>query len=377
MTARRQGLYWVGIAVGLGVFVWLLRDMLLPFVVGMGVAYLADPIVDRLEKLKLSRTQATTLVTVIFFAVFLIAVLTIVPLLVHQAFNLLAELPGYMERGARLLDEMLLRVRSAAEGLSPVDISKVPPDAVAAARENAPQPGEAMAVVKDFARQAVEFFGRIAGNVVRGGVALLNFFSLLVITPIVTFYLLLEWDRIVETINGWLPRTQATEIQEVMRRIDRTLAGFVRGQGTVCLILIVYYAVGLTLVGLNFGFVIGVLSGALSFIPFVGAIFGAVASIGLAAIQFWPEQSGLILAVVGIYAVGQVLEGYVLTPKLVGDSIGLHPVWVMFGVLAGGVLFGFVGMLLALPVSAVIGVLARYGLERYLASKLYDPKNPA
>ncbi|WP_416896501.1 MAG: AI-2E family transporter [Minwuia sp.] len=360
MTPRRQATWWIGIAVGFGLMIWLLRDMLLPFVAGMAIAYLTDPLADRLERLKLSRTQATTVITVGFLALFIIALLLIVPAIVRQTNALLAALPDYMERAAQLLNLLAANVMVVAENQG-LDMSG----------------GDSKEALKGYARQAVNFFGQLAGDLLRGGVAVLNFFSLLVITPIVTFYLLLEWDRMVSAISGWLPKGQAEEIKDVVRRIDRTLAGFVRGQGTVCLVLIIYYSVALSAVGLNFGFVIGLLSGALSFIPFVGAIFGALASIGLAVVQFWPDDSLRIGIVVGIYVIGQVLEGYVLTPKLVGDSIGLHPVWVMFGVLAGGVLFGFVGMLLALPVSAVIGVLARYGLERYLASRLYDPDNPA
>lgn len=360
MTARRQAAYWIGIAFGFGLFVWLLRDMLLPFVVGMGIAYLADPLADRLEKLKLSRSQATMVITLGFLTIFVIVMLLVIPLIVRQTSELLHALPDYLERASEILNLLAANIVSAVETRG-VDMS-----------------GDGNKVaVKDYAKEAVTFFAKLAGDLVRGGVALLNFFSLLVITPIVTFYLLLEWDRIVATIGSWLPKSQADEIKEIARRIDRTLAGFLRGQGTVCLILIFYYAITLSLVGLKFGFVIGLLSGALSFIPFVGAIFGAIASIGLAIVQFWPDQTLSIAFVFGIYVFGQVMEGYVLTPKLVGDSIGLHPVWVMFGVLAGGVLFGFVGMLLALPVSAVVGVLARYGLERYLASRLYDPDNPA
>jgi predicted PurR-regulated permease PerM len=360
VTARRQAIYWVGIAFGFGLFVWLLRDMLLPFVAGMGIAYLADPLADRLERMKLSRTQATMVITLGFLAIFVVVMLLVIPLIIRQTNDLLQALPDYLERASQILNLLAINVASIVETQG-VDMSG----------------GENKVAVKDYARDAVTFFAKLAGDVIRGGVAVLNFFSLLVITPIVTFYLLLEWDRIVATIGNWLPKTQSGEIKEIARRIDRTLAGFIRGQGTVCLILIFYYAITLSLVGLKFGFVIGLLSGALSFIPFVGAIFGAIASIGLALVQFWPDQTLSIGIVFAIYLFGQIMEGYVLTPKLVGDSIGLHPVWVMFGVLAGGVLFGFVGMLLALPVSAVIGVLARYGLERYLASRLYDPDNPA
>lgn len=360
MTARQHAGFWLGFFVIFCILVYLLRDMLLPFVVGMAVAYLTDPITDRLEAWGLSRIQATTVITAAFFVIFIAGVLVLVPLLVRQAAELLEQLPVYLERGSNLLQPLMRDVVEAAQERG----VKVTPS----------QGAEAL---KSYAQQAVEFFAELAGDVLRGGVALLNFLSLLVITPIVAFYLLLDWDRIVARIDGWLPKRYADDIRRLAGEIDRTLAGFVRGQGAVCLTLMVYYTLGLSASGLDFGVIIGLLSGALSFIPFVGAIFGGVTSIGLAVVQFWPDDVLRIVIVAAIYIVGQVLEGYVLTPKLVGDRVGLHPVWVMFGVLAGGVLFGFVGMLLALPVSAVIGVLVRFGLERYLASRYYDPDNPS
>jgi len=335
-----------------------LRDMLLPFVVGMAVAYLSDPLADWLERMRLSRNQATIVITFGFIIILLLGLLILVPLVVRQAGELLLQLPGYVEQATKLLQPFVVNMLEAASDRG-VDVS----------RDDGTQ------ALKEYASQAVTFFTELAGNLVRGGAALLNFLSLLVITPIVTFYLLYEWDNLVEKINGWLPRRYATTIRKLVRDIDRTLAGFVRGQGTVCIVLMIYYSTTLSLSGLSFGFLIGLLSGALSFIPFVGAIFGAITSIGLAILQFWPDDMARVGIVLAIYVVGQVAEGYVLTPKLVGDRIGLHPVWVMFGVLAGGVLFGFVGMLLALPVSAVIGVLVRFGLDQYLRSHFYDPAN--
>lgn len=359
MSPQRQASFWFICIFGLGLMVFLLRDMLLPFVVAMAVAYLTDPMADWLEKMRLSRNQATIIITVGFVIIFLLGLLILVPLVVRQSGALLIQLPEYIEQGTRLLQPFVANLLEAASDRG-VDVS----------RDDGAQ------ALKDYASQAVEFFTKLAGNVVRGGAALANFLALLIITPIVTFYLLLEWDRLVALINSWLPRRYAATIRSLVGDIDRTLAGFVRGQGTVCLVLMVYYATSLSLSGLSFGFLIGILSGALSFIPFVGAIFGAIASIGLAIVQFWPDDMALVAVVVGIYVVGQIAEGYFLTPKLVGDRIGLHPVWVMFGVLAGGVLFGFVGMLLALPVSAVIGVVARFGLDQYLQSRFFDPANP-
>jgi len=351
-------LFWLIFVAVLGLMTFALRDMLLPFVVGMAVAYLSDPLADWLERMRLSRNQATIVITFGFIIILLLGLLILVPLVVRQAGELLLQLPGYVEQATKLLQPFVVNMLEAASDRG-VDVS----------RDDGTQ------ALKEYASQAVTFFTELAGNLVRGGAALLNFLSLLVITPIVTFYLLYEWDNLVEKINGWLPRRYATTIRKLVRDIDRTLAGFVRGQGTVCIVLMIYYSTTLSLSGLSFGFLIGLLSGALSFIPFVGAIFGAITSIGLAILQFWPDDMARVGIVLAIYVVGQVAEGYVLTPKLVGDRIGLHPVWVMFGVLAGGVLFGFVGMLLALPVSAVIGVLVRFGLDQYLRSHFYDPAN--
>ena len=358
MSPLRQTLFWLIFVAVLGLMTFALRDMLLPFVVGMAVAYLSDPLADWLERMRLSRNQATIVITFGFIIILLLGLLILVPLVVRQAGELLLQLPGYVEQATKLLQPFVVNMLEAASDRG-VDVS----------RDDGTQ------ALKEYASQAVTFFTELAGNLVRGGAALLNFLSLLVITPIVTFYLLYEWDNLVEKINGWLPRRYATTIRKLVRDIDRTLAGFVRGQGTVCIVLMIYYSTTLSLSGLSFGFLIGLLSGALSFIPFVGAIFGAITSIGLAILQFWPDDMARVGIVLAIYVVGQVAEGYVLTPKLVGDRIGLHPVWVMFGVLAGGVLFGFVGMLLALPVSAVIGVLVRFGLDQYLRSHFYDPAN--
>lgn len=360
MTAGRKTAYWAGILLIFLLAIYLLRDMLLPFVVGMGVAYLCDPLADRLERMGLNRTLATTVITFLAFTVFMVALVVIVPLVIEQTAALLKQLPDYTARAADILRGVVYDIQQVAEkqGMQVSDAEK-------------------QDAIRRYAQQAIGFFGNILGDLVRGGVAFLNFVSLIIIAPVVSFYLLMDWDRMVAAIRKWLPKEHAEEIETVVGQIDRTLAGFVRGQGLVCLTLIIYYATLLELAGLHFGFLIGLVSGALSFIPFVGAIFGALSSIGLAVVQFGVGSIWPILPIVAIYVVGQVLEGYVLTPRLVGGKVGLHPVWVMFGVLAGGVLFGFVGMLLALPVSAVIGVLARHGLQRYLNSRLYDPENPA
>ncbi len=194
--------------------------------------------------------------------------------------------------------------------------------------------------------------------------------SLLVVTPIVAFYLLLDWDHLVAKIDSWVPRDYVQEVRTIARDIDRAMAGFIRGQGTVCLLLGIFYAIGLSLAGLNFGLAIGFGAGLLSFIPYVGALVGGVLAIGVALVQFWPDYT-MILVIIGIFAAGQFIEGNFLSPKLVGSSIGLHPVWLMFALFAFGYLFGFVGLLLAVPLAAAMGVFVRYALGQYLGSKLF------
>jgi predicted PurR-regulated permease PerM len=203
-----------------------------------------------------------------------------------------------------------------------------------------------------------------------GGQALISIFSLMVVTPVVAFYVLNDWDRMLATVDGWVPRRQRETVRHLAREIDIAIAAFVRGQTGVCLILGSFYALGLTLTGLNFGLLIGLVSGLITFIPYVGSMTGLVLATGVAVAQFWPEWTP-ILAVVAIFFVGQFLEGYIIAPKLVGESIGVHPVWLMFALFAFAYLFGFVGMLLAVPLAAALGVIVRFGLRRYLQSPIY------
>jgi predicted PurR-regulated permease PerM len=207
------------------------------------------------------------------------------------------------------------------------------------------------------------------------GAALLSLFSLMFITPVVTFYLLLDWDRVVASFDDLIPLRQRATVHGLVREIDSALSGYLHGQLTVCVILGVYYAIGLTVAGLNYGILIGVVSGFLTFIPYVGSLTALVVSLCVALAQFYPDWTH-ILVIVGIVLVGQFLEGNVLSPKLVGESVGLHPVWLIFALLACGYLFGFVGLLLAVPLAAAAGVLTRFALRRYRASPLYVGPGP-
>jgi len=219
----------------------------------------------------------------------------------------------------------------------------------------------------------VQFVLGIVGDIWAGGMALVNFLALVFITPVVTFYLLRDWDNIVARVNSWLPREQAPVIRDQARLMDSTLAGFVRGTGIVCIVLAVFYGATLSAAGLEFGLAIGIAAGLLSFVPYLGSIGGLIICVGLALLQF--DEAWRIAVVAGIFVIGQIAGDYVLTPRLVGQRVSLHPVWIIFAVLAGGSLFGFVGMLVSVPVAALIGVLVRFGIGTYLESDMYHGAN--
>lgn len=346
MTRRERGLFWALLLAFVIVALYVLRDVLVPFVAGMAVAYLLDPVVDRVERLRIGRGLATFFVLLGFFAIVIGLVLLLIPLLQTQVEKLASVLPGYIGMIRERLGPML---EHFSEGV----------DRQAALEKVTGMTGD-----------LASWMGGLASRLISGGFAIANILSVLLITPIVSFYLLRDWDRMVATVDSWLPRQQAETVRAQAAAVDRTLSAFVRGQGTVCLILGVFYAAGLTLAGLDFGLVIGLFSGLISFVPFIGAFLGGVLSVGLAFAQFDSWQPVAVVA--AVFVAGQAIEGNILTPNLVGDAVGLHPVWVIFGLLAGGALFGFVGVLLAVPAAAVIGVMVRFALAQYLASPLHS-----
>jgi predicted PurR-regulated permease PerM len=353
VTQDKQLRFWL---IGLGLFVlvlWLLADMLLPFVVGLAIAYLLDPTVDRLERLGLPRWLATGVVLLGFLLVLVVMILLLVPLVQGQTTHLLQVLPNYVavvkERALPALDRLVHR-------LPPGDVERL------------------RAAAGNYAGDVAGWIAKVISGILSRGLALFDVLSVMFITPVVAFYLLRDWDLMVHKVDGWLPRHHADVVREQVKAVNVTLSGFVRGQATVCLALGALYAAGLTVAGLDFGLVIGLLSGVLSFIPYVGSLFGFVVSVGLALLQF--DDLWRVAIVIGIFLFGQAMEGNVLTPKLVGDKVGLHAVWVMFALLAGGSLFGFLGVLLAVPVAAVIGVLTRFALRQYLNSRYYYGVGP-
>lgn len=343
--------FWLAAAAVFLLVLWLLNDILLPFVVGMVVAYFLDPIVARLQRLRLSRTMATTAVTVVAVLLSVGIAMAILPPLFGQLQALIVKAPEYVVKAA-LRVQPLLEPLLARLGLEPLSVQDLQSQAA------------------QWAGKAFAIAGGVAGGVAQGGVAIINLLGLLFITPVVTFYLLRDWEKILAAVDSGLPLDHADTIRKLARESDSAIAGYVRGQALVCLCLGSIYAIGLSLVGLQFGLVIGLVAGAISFIPFVGTFVGAVMAIGMALAQFPPEWIG-VAKVAAVFLFGQALEGNVLSPKLVGDRVGLHPVWIMFALLAGGSLFGFVGILVAVPTAAIIGVIVRHLLRRYRESAIY------
>lgn len=353
MTTDRRAANWIVAIVLFGAALYLLRGVLAPFVAGVGVAYFLDPVTDRIEAWVRSRTLATAIVIVAFFGLVAVGGFFLFPLLQSQLVSLAGRVPDMVEAVHKAAQPFLDQIQA---GLTQDQQAKLG------------------AAAQQYAGTVVEWAGRVLGGLWSGGLAVVGLLSLLLISPLVAFYMLRDWDRLVARIDDLLPRDGAPTIREQVRAIDRTIAGFVRGQALVCLILAVYYGTGLALTGLESGLLIGILIGLAAFIPYLGVLTGLAVSLAIATVQF--DALHPILMVAGVIGVGHVLEGGFLTPKLLGGRVGLHPVWVLFALMVGASLFGFTGVLLAVPTAAVIGVLARFGTARYLASPVYKGTGP-
>ncbi len=348
MTAeRRVAIFAVGFVL-LAWLLWALSGILLPFVVGIALAYLLDPAADRMERAGMGRGAIAALLIGLAFLAIAAALVLLVPILEAQAVRLAARLPEFV---TALQAEAMRLLATVQAHLSPADMARL--------REAA----------GGLAGNALVWVGGLFRGVWSGGLAVVNFLGLVLVTPVVAFYLLRDWDRMVARLDSWLPQDAGTTVRAKLGEVDRVLAGFARGQASVCLILAAYYGIGLTAIGVEFGLVVGIATGLVAFIPFVGGTVGFLVALGLA---FAGTGGWLTVGLtVGLFAVGAVLEGQVLSPYLVGRSVGLHPVWLIFALLAGGALLGFVGVLLAVPAAAAIGVLVRYALAEYLRSPLY------
>ena len=353
--------FWLGTLALFVALLYVLSGVMLPFVAALVLGYLLDPLADWLEAKGLNRLSATLLILFVFISVFVLVLVFLLPVLGHQFAVFIAALPEYItklqglvaEQGGKLAEKFggdgVLAKLGLGDSIKPDDMKKH---------------------VGDIVSQGGQWVGAFLKSLWTQGTALLSLVSLLVVTPVVAFYILLDWDKMVTTLDDLVPPRHRETVRDLARQIDSALAGFMRGQSLVCLFLGLWYGIGFALIGLNFGFLIGITSGVLSFIPYVGSLTAFVLSVIIAIAQGWPSWTLLLMAL-AVVGTGQFLEGNILSPKLVGKSVGLHPAWLMFALLAFGSLFGFTGLIVAVPVAAAAGVLLRFALVRYRHSPIY------
>ncbi len=360
MSLERQILIW---AVALAAFLYLLHvlgSLVTPFATGIALAYLLDPVVRRLERIGLSRLVASLLIIGAFVFVVVLVLVLVAPILGNQLVGFTQNLPGYVirlqalavEEGNALIERYGGEWRNSlglSASLSTEQIQKS---------------------IGDFVGQGAQWLLNAVRSLASGGAAVVSFFSFVIVTPVVAFYILVDWNKMMATIDGWLPLDYRDSLRAIASEINAALSGFIRGQSLVCLFDGLWYGIGLTLIGLDFGFLIGVIAGVLGFIPYVGSLTALILALGVGLVQGWPSLKLFFLAF-AVVAAGQFLEGNVLAPKLVGGSIGLHPVWLTFALFVFGGLYGFTGLLIAVPTAAALGVLARHLIGLYLKSPLY------
>ncbi len=370
MARRRLGIgwqvgFWSAAAIVLGLLLWLFSAVLLPFVVALALGYLLDPLVNKLERLGLGRAAATSLILVGSLVVVVLTVVLFMPMLGRQVSGLVQALPDLVKKAQGLL-------ASLGDQITHGWISKL----LARVGINDSSLADIKDSASDYVNKIVSWLVAVFNGVVTRGAALLDLLSLIVITPVVTFYMLLDWRKMVGTIDGLIPPRDRETVRGIAHDIDQALAGFLRGQSLVCLFLAAWYGIGLSVIGLNFGLLVGIVGGVLSFVPYVGSLLVLVLSLLIAVVQGWPNWH-LPAFALGVVLIGQFLEGNVLSPKLVGDKVGLHPVWLIFALLAFGSVWGFTGLILAVPVSSAIGVLLRFATKRYRESPIYTGEIPA
>lgn len=344
-----QLLFWATIITLFVLFLQEIRPILLPFVIGGMVAYLFDPLADRLERNRVSRTGASAIVTITLFTIVITAIVWGGPLLYHQLLALIAVLPDLLREAQDIIEHHAAPVLDLLGQVNGQEISE-----------------------EQLSPQNLLHLDSMMIGVAGSGMAAINLISLLFLTPIVCFYLLRDWDKMVAAINKLLPRAYADTIRGQCREIDVTLSGYLRGQVTVMFILTIYYAIALTIIGVKFPIILALIAGLFIIIPYVGTLVSTGLAVGISYMEFGLEWQ--TIAVLSVYFIGQIMEQQILTPQIIGERVGLHPLWMLFGMLAGAVLLGFVGVLLAVPITAVAGVLVRFALNRYLESPFYKAK---
>jgi len=351
--------FWVGAFLLFVLSLWLFSGVLLPFAAAVALGYLFDPIADRLERLGFNRLGATLLIITCSALVLILISVLIVPVLWRQALSFIEALPEYTAKLEELISAETARLsRDYGGGLM---------DKLGLGNKGG---GQLASATNDLVAQAAQWAASFLKSFMTRGAALISLISLLVVTPVVVFYVLLDWDKMIATIDGLVPLRHRETVRTLAREIDTAMAGFLRGQALVCLFLGAWYGIGLSLIGLNFGLLIGITAGILSFIPYVGSLTALILSSTVAIVQDWPQWKLLAMSL-GVFLIGQFLEGNVLSPKLVGESVGLHPVWLIFALLAFGSLFGFTGLITAVPFAAAAGVILRFAVRRYRESNLY------
>jgi predicted PurR-regulated permease PerM len=354
MNLTRPQLVWIAALVAVAAAIVLLRDILLPFLAAIALAYLLDPVVERCERAGVSRTTAALGILILFFAGLTGLMVSLIPLLGEEVADFIDKLPQYIGQLQAL----------AADPKRPW-LRKIIGLGLSEAEQSA----------AELTSAAADFIPALLRSVWSDSRTVLSIFSLLIVTPIITLYLLIDWKHFIGSIDRLVPAPQRETVRALAGQIDSTIAAFLRGQGTICLILAVYYAAALRLAGLNHGILIGVAAGLISFIPYLGFFAGIVASVTVAVLQFWPDWT-MIPVILAIFVLGQAIADYVLAPYLIASKIHLNPAWAMFALAAFGYLFGFVGLLIAVPAAAAIGVLVRFAAQHYPAPPLSAAAEP-
>lgn len=349
---KTQIRFWAGASALFILFVWIFKSVLTPFVLGIAVAYLLNPLIKRFSTTGIKRTTSAIIILTVFFILVVTMIIIMAPIIAKESSGLIKDLPVYLDKFFTLIQPYTSWLQAAmGEGYIT----------------------DAKTFLKDNISKILSVSGGVAGSIAAGGQAVVGMVTTLLLTPLVAFFMMKEWPAITGWVEDLIPRQHEKMMKDLLKQIDQKLAGFIRGQLTVAFLLGMIYAVTLTVAGLNYGFLIGIAAGVLSIIPLVGSTLGLIVSVAVAWFQAGNiEYVGIIAA---IFIVGQIVEGNILSPKLLGDSVGLHPLWILFALMAGGSLFGILGMLIAVPVAAVIGVLCSFAILQYKKSPFYKEAN--
>jgi predicted PurR-regulated permease PerM len=349
MRVERQLWFWVAALVVVVGGIALLRDILLPFVAAIVIAYFLNPVADRLQTFGVKRAWAAVLIVGVAAVLVALALVLLVPVLANQVRQLATALPAETERFKVTIE------RLGQEWLGP----SFPSFQTALERG-----------IADLSQNWAAMAGNLMASVWSRGLALVNFISLLLITPVVVFYLLVDWHPMLARLDDALPRDHASTIRRLAGDINDAVAAFIRGQGTICLVLGLFYAIGLSWAGIDYGLLVGLTTGLLAFIPVVGWVLGLIFASGLAIVQYWPDFSPLLKAV-AVLVGGLAIDTAFLSPRFVGQKVGLHPVWMIFALFVFSYLLGLVGTLVAVPLAAATGVLVRFAMQLYRDSDVY------